>query len=184
MKAFRNLLVFTIAILTFSLVSVNAQSVSDSKSARTIEQKIFKKILTLPYYGVFDNIKFEVNGSTVTLDGKVHNGRNKSDAKNAVKDIDGVREVINKIEILPPSSFDNSIRRQMLRSFYRDGGSLYRYLQEPRPSMRIIVENGRVTLTGYVANKSDYNLANILANGISGVFSVQNELIVGEEQYR
>lgn len=184
MKVFRNLLVFTIAILTFSLVSVNAQSVSDSKSVQTIERKIFKKILALPYYGVFDNIKFEVNGSTVTLYGKVYNGRNKSDAEGVVEDIEGVREVINNIEILPPSSFDDSIRRQMVRSFYRDGGSLYRYLQEPRPSVRIIVENGRVTLTGYVANKGDYNLANVLANGISGVFSVQNELVVGKEQYR
>lgn len=184
MKAFRNLLIFTLAILTFSLVSVNAQSVSDAKSAQTIERKIFKKVLALPYYGVFDNIKFEVNGSTVTLYGKVYNGRNKSDAEDVVEDIEGVSSVINKIEILPPSNFDDSIRRQMIRSFYRDGGSLYRYLIEPRPSMRIIVENGHVTLTGYVSNKGDYNLANILARGIPGVFSVQNELIIGKDEYR
>ena len=183
MKLFRNFLVLTVAFLAFSLTNANAQGFSDAKSARTIEQKVFKKILNLPYYGVFDNIKFKVEGSTVTLYGKVINGTNKSGAENVVKRIKGVSNVINNIELLPLGSFDNSIRRQLLRSV-GNTAAMYRYLQEPNPSVRLIVENGRVTLEGYVSNRSDANLMNILANGVPGVFSVKNNLVVDKEQAR
>ena len=183
MKIFRNFLILTFAFLAFSLTDVNAQSFSDGKSARTLEQKVFKKILYLPNYGVFDNIKFKVEGSTVTLYGKVLNGINKSSAENAVEDIDGVTNVINNIELLPLGGFDNTIRRQLLRSVGNTAG-MARYLQEPNPSVRLIVENGRVSLEGFVSNRSDANLFNILANGVPGVFNVQNNLIVNKEQVR
>ena len=179
MKYLRNLLILTFVFLSFSAFEAKAQTTQNG-----LERKVFKQILKLPYYGAFDQIAFKVDGSDVTLYGKVANARNKKDAERSVKDIKGVGNVVNNIEILPLSGFDDSIRRQMLRSFYSDGGSLYRYLQEPNPSMRIIVENGHVNLEGYVANKGDYNLANILANGVFGVFSVKNNLIVGKEQYR
>ncbi len=184
MKVIRNFIVLSIAILAVSFVSVNAQDFSEAKSTQTLERKVFKELIKLPYYGVFDHIAFKVDGNNVTLSGKVAVARNKKDAERWVKDIDGIGNVVNNIEILPLSGFDNSIRRQMLRTFSRNGGGLYRYLQEPNPSVRIIVENGHVTLEGYVSGRGDYNLANILANGVSGVFSVQNNLIVGKEQYR
>jgi hyperosmotically inducible protein len=180
MKVIRNFIALSIAVMALSLVTVNAQNNSGSQNP-TLERQVFKELLKLPYYGVFDHIAFQVNGNDVILSGKVANARNKKDAERWVKDIAGVERVVNNIEILPPSGFDNSIRQQMLRSFYRNGGSLYRYLQEPNPSVRIIVENGHVTLEGYVSNRGDFNLANILANGVSGVFSVQNNLIVGKE---
>ncbi len=178
MKFLKSFLILSIAIIGFSFINVQAQSFSDTKS---IEQKVFKKILSLPYYGVFDNIKFKVDGNTVTLYGKVYSLGVKSGAENVVKKIDGVENVINNIENLPPSSFDNSIRRNIVRSFARDGGNLYSYLREPNPSIRIIVDNGRIALEGYVSNKGDYNLANILANGIPGVFSVENNLVISKE---
>ena len=177
MKFIRNFIALMIAIFAVSFVDVNAQNSPN----RSLERQVFKKIIALPEYGAFDHIAFKVDGNTVTLYGKVANIRNKSDAKNVVEDIPGVETVINNIEVLPLSGFDNNIRRRIAQSFYRDGGSLYRYLQEPNPSMRIIVENGHVTLEGYVSNKGDYNLANILANGVSGVFSVTNHLVVGKE---
>jgi hyperosmotically inducible protein len=161
---------------------VNAQSFSDNKSAKTIEQKVFKEILTLPYYGVFDHIAFKVDGGTVTLYGKVANAVNRKSAERSIRDIKGVTNVVNNIEILPLGSFDNTIRRQVFREFASRG--LYRYLWEPNPSVRIIVENGHVSLEGYVANRGDYNLMNILANGVSGVFSVDNNLFVGKDQPR
>lgn len=184
MKLIRNFPALFIAILTFSFVSVNAQGISDLKSAQAIEREVFKKINSLPYYGVFDSISFKVEGDTVTLYGKVYHAINKSGAQNAVKRIEGVKNVINNIEVLPPSRFDNTIRRQLLHTFYQNGGSLYRYLLEPLPAMRIIVENGRVTLEGHVATQGDSDLANILARTIPGVFSVQNNLMVGKELYR
>lgn len=173
----------TFAILVFSFSATNAQKYSSNKTERTVEQKIFKKLLSLPYYGVFDHIAYQVNGNTVTLFGNVNNGINKSGAENAVKRIEGVERVVNNINILPPSSFDNTIRFQLVRSLANSGG-LYRYLQEPNPSVRLIVKNGRVALEGYVANRSDANLMNILANGIPGVFNVQNNLIVERDLAR
>ncbi|MFM9903323.1 MAG: BON domain-containing protein [Pyrinomonadaceae bacterium] len=171
-------LIFTIA--TFSVLSVNAQSYTSANQAaeKTVEQKVYKEILKLPRYGVFDFISFQVNGSTVTLTGKVYSLGTKGQAARYVKDIAGVSTVINNIEELPLSSFDDQIRREALRTFARHG--LYRYFWETRPDVRIIVENGRITLEGYVANSGDYNTLNILANGVSNVFRVQNNLIVGK----
>lgn len=168
------------AIITFAFLSLLAFDAKAQTPQTVLEQKIFKKIIALPYYGVFDHISYKVDGRTVTLYGKVASLGTKRDAERAVKRIDGVETVINNIDNLPPSSFDNSIRRQIVREFYNRGGSLYRYLQEPNPSIRVIVENGRVTLEGYVSNRGDSNLANILANSVSGVFSVRNNLIVGK----
>ena len=179
MRFIKSFLIFTvIAVLGLSSINVQARSFSDDGNTpqKVIEQKVFKKILTLPYYGLFDNISFKVDGDTVTLYGKVRNGINKSSAERSIKNVEGVTNVVNNIEVLPLSSFDDSIRFQLVREFSRTGGAFYRYLQGTNPSVRIIVDNGRVTLEGYVANKGDVNIANILANGIPGVFNVENNL--------
>jgi len=178
MNKIKSFLVISIAIIAISVVSVSAQSYKAGGSNKTIEQQVFKQILGLPNYGLFDNIKFEVNGDTVILSGKVNSLGTRKSAERGVKKIGGVRNVINNIDELPPSSFDNTIRRQLVGTLSQNGGSFYRYLQGTNPSVRLIVENGRVTLEGYVANRSDSNLANILANGIFGVFTVQNNLVV------
>jgi hypothetical protein len=167
------------AIITFAFLSLLAVETKAQQPQTVLEQKIFKKIIGLPYYGLFDHISYEVDGRTVTLYGKVASLGTRKDAERAVKRIDGVDRVINNIDELPPSSFDNQIRRQLVREFSTRGGSLYRYLQGSNPSVRIIVENGRVTLEGYVSNRGDSNLANILANSVNGVFSVKNNLVVG-----
>jgi hyperosmotically inducible protein len=172
-----------VAVFGVSAVGVNAQRYSDNKnSTKTLEQKIFKQLIKLPNYGVFDNIKYELNGNTVILSGKVAVARNRKDAEKAVERVEGVQRVVNNIEVLPPSPFDNSIRRRMLRTLADRG--LYRYLWEPNPSVRIIVDGGRVELEGYVATRGDYNLMNILANGVSGVFSVRNNLVIEKEEVR
>ncbi len=184
MKIFNKISALTIAILALSLIPVNAQSFSDSKrpSAQTLEQQVQRKILYLSRYGIFDHILFKVNGDAVILYGKANTLGLKSEAENAVEDIPGVARVENQIEVLSPSPSDNVIRRQALRALSQHG--LGNYLSEIRPSIRIIVENGRINLEGYVRNRGDYNLANITANGIPGVFSVQNNLIIGEERIR
>jgi len=89
---------------------------------------------------------------------------------------------VNNIEILPASGFDNSIRRRIVQSFSDKG--LYRYLWEPKPSVRIIVDGGHVSLEGYVANRGDYNLMKILAIGADGVFTVKNNLVIEKEMVR
>ena len=178
MRFIRNFLV-----LSLMLLGVTAAGVSAQTPTTPLERKVFKEISTLPNYGVFDHIAFQVEGSTVTLFGRVWDGRNRSQAERFVKKLPGVTSVDNRIEILPASGFDNAIRRELVRTLVRNG-ALGRYLMEPRPEMRLIVENGRVTLEGYVSTRGDYNLANILANGVPGVFEVKNNLIIGKEAFR
>ena len=176
MKTFRNFLILAIAILGFSFVDANAQRAERNQPLTGIEQKVFKKIIGLPNYGVFDHVTFEVNGGTVVLHGNVLSLGTRKSAENAVRKIEGVTEVVNNIQNLPPSGFDNRIRYELLRT-YANTPALPGYLMEPNPSVRIIVSGGRVTLEGYVNNSGTKNLMGILANGIPGVFSVTNNLI-------
>ncbi|MBK7935014.1 MAG: BON domain-containing protein [Acidobacteria bacterium] len=179
MKYVRKLALLAMAVASFSVVGVNAQNYSNSQtSTKSVEQQIYKKLLGLPNYGVFDIIKYQVNGGTVTLTGKVNSLGTKSAAANVVKRTPGVTEVVNTIDELPPSSFDDAIRRQALRTFARY--SLSGYLWENNPDVRIIVENGRLTLEGNVMNSGDYNLFYITARGINNVFQVTNNLVVGK----
>ena len=180
MKFFRYLLLFAIAIFIFGSNSADAQSFSGNQT-REIERKVYKKIATLPYYGLFDHISFQVSGDTVYLKGDVVRPSTRKDAERSVKRIPGVANVVNNIEVLPLSGFDDQIRRQLVRNL-ANGGSLYRYLQGANPSMRLIVDNGHVSLEGIVATRGDANLANILASQVFGVFSVKNNLIIEKER--
>ncbi len=175
------LLIFTFAAL--SAVSVTAQSFAPgaSVSTLTLEQKANKELRKLPRYGLFDHIVVNVNGSTVTLSGKVYSLGTKNQAARFVKDIDGVNEVINNIDELPPSSFDDRIRRETYRTFTSRGPG--QYFSEINPDVRIIVEGGRITLEGFVYRKADSDTLNILANGIGGVFEVTNNLVIGKRNY-
>lgn len=175
MRYIRNLMVMAIAVTAFSFVTVNAQSQNISQSA--IEKKVFKEINQLPYYGLFDHIAFKVEGGTVTLYGKTNSLGTRKSAERVVKKIPGVIEVVNNIEELPPSSWDNQIRRGIVREFVNSAG-IYPYIAGLRPQVRIIVENGRVTLEGYVPNKGTSNLMYMLANRVPGTFEVTNHLIV------
>lgn len=179
MSKIRNFTLLILAVVAFSFVGANAQSNELSPLERSVE----KKILKLPYYGVFDHISFKVDGDTVTLTGHVANAMNKKSAERSVEDVDGISRVINEIEILPVSGFDSGIRRELYARLSNTGG-LSRYLWTVNPSVRLIVERGHVTLEGYVANSGDYNSMNIVANGVSGVFSVKNNLIVDNGKAR
>ena len=134
----------------------------------------------LPYYNIFDDLGYQVDGSTVILTGDVTQPVLKSDAENVVKRIPGVTNVVNNIKVLPLSPFDNQTRRAVYRAVFGYAG-LYRYAMGAQPSVHIIVDNGHVTLKGVVDNEGDKNLAYIRANGVPGVFSVTNELRVAEK---
>jgi osmotically-inducible protein OsmY len=174
-----------LALIAFSFVPASAQSFtsSDTPSTRSIEDQVRKKILKLPYYEVFDSISFQVSGDTVTLAGKVRNATNKKSAERTVRDVAGVNRVVNNIEILPLGSFDESIRVRLYNALSRTGG-LSRYLWTTNPSVRLIVDGGHVTLEGNVMNRGDYNQMNIIANSVSGVFSVTNNLVIDKERVR
>jgi hyperosmotically inducible protein len=141
-------------------------------------QQIRHKLVSLPYYGVFDDIGFNINGGTVTLVGQVTRPVLKDDAGRAVKEVEGVTNVVNNLEVLPLSGNDDQIRRAVYRAIYGDPMLSTRYGYQALPSIHIIVKNGNVRLEGVVANEMDRNVVNIKANGVSGVFKVQNDLKV------
>jgi hyperosmotically inducible periplasmic protein len=149
------------------------------------ENKIIKEVrhalVTLPYYGVFDDLAFRVNGETVTLVGAVARPVLKSNAEKAVKRVEGVDKVVNNLEVLPLSPSDDQIRRAVFRAIYGDPALSDRYGFRAVPSIHIIVKNGQVTLEGVVENQMDKSIANIRANGVPNVFSVTNNLLIEKE---
>jgi BON domain len=141
-------------------------------------QEVRHELVMLPYYTIFDDLAFRVDGSTVTLLGAVTNPVLKTDAQNVVKHIEGVTQVNNEIKVLPLSTMDNQIRRAAFRAIYGDPQIGDRYGHQALPSIHIIVDNGHVTLEGVVASKGDKDLINIRANSVPNVFSVTNNLQV------
>jgi hyperosmotically inducible protein len=142
-----------------------------------IKHEVRHELVMLPYYGVFDNLAYRVDGTTVTLLGQVTRPTLKSDAGNVVKQIEGVDKVDNQIQVLPLSSMDDHSRLALYRAIYGHPG-LDRYALQAIPPIHIIVDNGKVTLEGVVSTQTDKDLANIRANGVAGVFSVVNNLRV------
>ncbi len=165
-------LVFVLATST-----IFAQNQVSEKAVQRIQKEVRHELLMLPYYGVFDNIAYKVDGYKVTLLGQVTRPTLKSDAERAVKGIEGVEQVDNQIEVLPPSPMDDQLRRRLYQAIY-GFPSLQRYSLGVQQPIRILVKSGRVTLEGVVDNEADKNTAGIRANSVSGVFSVTNNLQV------
>ena len=159
------------------LVGAAAGLIGAPKQPRTIEREVRHELVTLPYYGIFDNLAYRVDGNVVTLFGQVSRPTLKSDAEAVVKEIEGVERVINQIEILPLSPNDDRIRRAVYSALF-SREPLGRYAMGAVASIHIIVKNGNVTLEGAVSNEGDKNIAGIAANGVPGVFSVINRLII------
>ena len=153
---------------------------ADHKNAKGYERfvrEIRHELVMLPYYGVFDNLAYKVDGYKVTLMGQVTRPTLKSSAENVVKDIEGVEQVINNIEVLPLSPNDDRIRLAAYRTIYGHP-ALNRYSLQAVPPIHIIVKNGNITLEGMTANEGDKNIAGIQANGVQGAFGVTNNLRV------
>jgi hyperosmotically inducible protein len=159
----------------------NAPPPSDRGGGQAFEQWLTREVghelNLLPWLTVFDNLQYQVNGSEVTLLGQVVNPVTKDDAQKAVKGIEGVTKINNKIEVLPLSPFDAQIRRAEFHAIYGEP-QLQRYAMGTMPSIHIIVANGHVTLLGYVDNESDKNVAEIRAKSVPNVFSVMDSLQV------
>ena len=169
-----------VAVVLFSLATLGLsqdRGQPSSKSQDRITREVRHELLMLPYFGVFDNIAFRVDGSTVTLMGQVVRPSLKSDAENSVKHIEGVEKVDNQIEVLPPSSMDDGLRLELYRAIY-GYPALEKYALGVQKPIRIIVKNGHVTLEGVVDNEGDKNFAGVRANGVPGIFSVTNNLRV------
>ena len=167
--------------LLLATLSAVAQNTSRDQLSPKSEQRIAKEVrhelLMLPYFGVFDNIAFKVDGGTVTLLGQVVRPSLKSDAENSIKHIEGVDRVDNQIEVLPPSTDDDRIRLAVFRAIYQFP-ALQKYELGVQKPIRIIVKNGHVTLEGVVDSQTDKDTAGIRAKSVPGTFSVTNNLNV------
>lgn len=171
--------VVVVAVL-FSLATLGFAQDRDQPSAKSqerITREVRHELLMLPYFGVFDNIAYKVDGYTVTLLGQVVRPTLKSDAENVVKHIEGVEKVDNQIEVLPVSPMDDGLRRRLYRAIY-GYPPLEKYALGVQKPIRIIVKNGHVILEGVVDNEGDKNFAGLRAKGVSGSFSVDNNLRV------
>jgi osmotically-inducible protein OsmY len=133
---------------------------------------------------VFDNLAYEVNGGTVTLHGQVVRPSTRSDAERRVARLAGVSRVVNRIEVLPLSGFDDSIRARTYRALFGMDSPLFRYGRGANPSIHIVVNRGHVTLEGVVADEGDSQLAYMRAMGVPGAFSVTNNLAVERRRGR
>lgn len=200
--AYRGLLRTAFAAVLTAAVTVLATTTPTAQSVPTKEATLMVKraLQRLPYYGVFDFLAFGVDRGTVILQGYAYRENLKSDAANAVGRVAGVEEVGNKIEILPPSQRDDRIRWATFYNIYTDeflsryvsGGAMsvrYEAVSLARfPGMQpfgtypihIIVKNGRTTLLGIVDNEADKTIAGVRAREITGVLSVQNDLVVNK----
>ena len=169
--------ILLIALSTVSLMQAQQNSQPSDKAVQRVQKEVRHELIMLPYLDVFDNLAFKVDGYNVTLYGSVTKPTLKSDAERVVKSIEGVEKVDNQIEVLPPSPMDDRLRRQLFRAIY-GYPSLERYAMPVNKPIRIIVKGGHVKLEGVVDNEADKNVAGIRAKGVSGIFSVDNNLEV------
>ncbi|HEY4710518.1 MAG TPA: BON domain-containing protein [Candidatus Acidoferrales bacterium] len=146
-----------------------------------LTRQVRHELVMLPFYSVFDNLQYQVEGDKVTLLGQVSRPVLRGDAEAAVKHIEGVEAVDNQIEVLPTSFGDDRIRRAEYRAIY-SFPTLQMYSVRSVPPIHIIVNSGHVTLEGAVATEADKDAAGIRANTIPDVFSVVNNLRVDNGQ--
>ena len=179
-----------LSITIFSMAALASPAIQDhqptgapsQKSLDRIIKEVRHELVMLPYYGVFDNLAYKVDpDGTVTLLGQVARPTLKSDAEKAVKGIEGIEKVVNNIEVLPTSPNDDRIRRAAYRAIYNNS-VLSQYQLRAVPPIHIIVKNGNITLEGAVARQMEKQIAGMQANGVHGVFSVTNNLVVEEQE--
>lgn len=166
----------TLIVAALTAVS-SVLALAQTPDPAALQKKVRHELIMMPYFSVFDNLSYRIDNGVVTLMGEVTRPILKSDAEHRVAHIEGVRGVVNTIEVLPASPFDDRIRFAAYRAIY-GYGPLQRYAMGTQKSIRIIVKNGNISLVGVVDSQMDKNLANIRANSIPGVFSVSNDLQV------
>jgi hyperosmotically inducible protein len=172
----KSLFIAALAVAMTTMAAAAPKEVSQQAVER-IQREVRHEILMLPYFDVFDNITFKVEGYDVTLAGQVVRLTLKTDAERVVKGIEGVEKVDNQIEVLPVSPNDDRLRIRTFRAIY-GYSALQRYALPVIKPIRIIVKNGHITLEGVVDSEADKNLVNMRARGVPGSFSVINNLTV------
>jgi hyperosmotically inducible protein len=171
------LLVMSMPMLGMARQANSKAELSTTPSQSVLAEKVRHELVMLPWYSLFDNLEFQIEGNTVVLEGQVVRPVLKSDAENVVKRIEGVTQVVNNIKVLPLSSMDDQIRIAAYRAiFFQPGMEKYRI--QAVPPIHIIVDNGHITLVGVVGSQMDKTLARMGALRVHGAFSVTDDLQV------
>ena len=147
----------------------------DSELAAKLERKLHYD--RIGYDNEFNFVDVAVNNGVATLNGETRTDVGRDSALSLVNNMPGVKDVVDNIKVSPVSGFDDRIRISALRALYRDP-VLSRYASDPAKPIRIVVDNGKLSLFGTVASAMDKQIAGIRANQVFGVFSVQNNLEV------
>jgi osmotically-inducible protein OsmY len=157
-------------------ITVAGETVPDGQ----LQQKLAKKLAydRVGYYdNAFNYLALTVKDGVATINGDTLNDVAKDSALAIVARTPGVKDVVNEVNVLPVSLFDDSIRVRTARAIYRDS-VLGRYAIDPVDPIRIVVDNGHVTLYGTVESAMDKTIAGIRASSVPGAFSVENKLVV------
>jgi len=150
---------------------------AEAKDFSPLARQVHHQLLTLPFYSVFDNLGFSLEGNKVTLYGQVVRSSLKRNAEAEIKSLEGIDVVVNRIEVLPASASDDELRRSIYRSIFEDS-TLSRYAVQAVPSIHIIVRSGDVMLEGTIGSSADKNLVTARTNAVANVRSVKNNLVV------
>jgi len=159
----------------------NHVTVSSTAPDAELQEKLASKLRydRVGYGNVFNALGLQVKDGVVTISGNVHDYPSRDSALAIAETMPGVKDVIDNIEVAPVSNFDDDLRLRLYRAIYGDP-SLSKYAMDPQKPIRIVVDNGNVTLYGVVISDLDKQLAGTRANGVSGAFSVDNQLVVAK----
>ncbi len=191
LKLLRKLLIVSLLMVTFAplakaqevQVGVSGINGAERESRIRLGEEVRRRLVTMPFYDVFDWLEGELReDGTLVLRGAVTRPTLKTGAERVVKDLAGVKRVIDEIEVLPVSPYDDRLRDRIYRAIYNFDSPLFRYAVRAVPPIHIIVNGGRVTLKGTVANETESRLAETYARQVPGVFEVKNQLRVEEER--
>jgi hyperosmotically inducible protein len=139
-------------------------SLAQSDADARLQADITRSLRSYTRLTIFDDIDVQVHDGLVTLAGKVTMEFKKDEIAGRIGVLDGVREVRNEIGVLPASAEDDALRTRVARAIY-GSPAFHRYAAMPHPPIHILVEYGRVTLTGIVSTEVDRALARSLAAG-------------------
>lgn len=160
-----------------NLIVVAGPNVPDAQ----LEQKLATKLTYVRegYDSTFDYFALGVKDGVVTVEGQDRTGVGRDEALAEIANMPGVKDVIENISIAPTSIYDDGLRLRALRAIYSDP-VLSKYAMDPARPIRIIVDNGHVTLYGEVNSAMDKQVAGIRAGQLFGAFSVDNKLVVAK----
>ena len=165
-------------------VDSRIQVFPEERSDAELEKDVADAILGYVYYGVFDSVSAGVSDGVAVLQGSVLNEYRRDQIVDRVARVSGLRDLKSEIRVQPVSSFDDRLRRELYYKIYGDRNGLFvRFANAVNPPVRIIVENGRVTLTGYVGTTLEQTVLGHIARGTLA-FSVDNRVQLDGDRHK